>query len=162
MACHRLHSQAGMHQGMGMLSQLLGVTDASVLDEMDVEASDPTYATVGHEVHQRGLEDADKGMRGATVTRDDVDDIPTTRKTTPGSRARPTADEMRQRAREYCPPLARHWADSRAGVALLLSVLTLVQGSVRGAVRAARGAGAGGSSGSGEQARCNLNGVPEG
>jgi hypothetical protein len=76
MACHRLHSQAGMHQGMGMLSQLLGVMDAGVLDEMDNEAADPTYAAGGHEAHQHGLEVADKGMRGASFAVGFLDSMP--------------------------------------------------------------------------------------
>lgn len=77
MQCHHEHSVDGMHQGMNVLANLLGIIDAGVQDEMDIEATDPSFlGASNHDAHTHSLQGADQGMKGATFALGFLDSVP--------------------------------------------------------------------------------------
>lgn len=75
--CHHEHSSAGMHQSMGVFANLLSIMDASVLDEMDNETTDPSYlGDPNHDAHLQSMHTADQAMRGARFATGFLDSAP--------------------------------------------------------------------------------------
>jgi hypothetical protein len=66
-----------MHTGMGLLANFLGVMDAGVRDQLDVETNDPSYlGAADHEAHAHSLQAADQSMTGATFAIGFLDSMP--------------------------------------------------------------------------------------